>query len=221
MRRGPQYSAQTKAQALVLYSTGMSYTDIARLLNAYDASTVRYWINPKAKKKKAAYAALNREKLVKYSAEYYRKNTEQYVDWYEENREKVLKDKAAHRKANSERYKKREEAYRKKYPEKNRNKTARYRTKKVKATPPWFTKEHDKQCLSLQTRAVELERETGVKHHVDHIYPITGKTRLNGRYQHTSCGLHVPWNLKVLPGPENSKKSFKIPDPAVDPPTAW
>lgn len=72
---------------------------------------------------------------------------------------------------------------------------------KINATPPWVDKEHLLKIESLYLLAKELEKETGIKYHVDHICPLRGKT---------VCGLHVFWNLQVITAEENMKKNNKL-----------
>lgn len=69
---------------------------------------------------------------------------------------------------------------------------------KRKATPAWLTKDQEKAIADYYWLANDLYAITGEKYHVDHIVPIQGKN---------VCGLHVPWNLQILPSDINISKS--------------
>lgn len=74
---------------------------------------------------------------------------------------------------------------------------ARRRTAKIKRTPSWVTGDLLAQIENFYWLARDLKAITGEDYHVDHIIPLQGKT---------VCGLHVPWNLQVLPSDLNLKK---------------
>ena len=59
------------------------------------------------------------------------------------------------------------------------------------------------QIEEFYKEARRLTEETGVKYVVDHYWPINGKG---------SCGLHVPWNLRVITQRENDSKGNKEPE---------
>jgi len=75
------------------------------------------------------------------------------------------------------------------------------RAREILATPPWASS-YKAEFEAIYAERERIERETGIKHHVDHIYPLRGKT---------SCGLHVPWNLQVITATENLRKNNRAP----------
>lgn len=85
-------------------------------------------------------------------------------------------------------------------PDKVRELSARYRAKKLQATPEWLTQENLDQIKDIYAHARDCEVVTGDKYHVDHIVPLRGEN---------VSGLHVPWNLQVLPAEVNIAKSNK------------
>ncbi len=126
-------------------------------------------------------------------------NPEKYREanrkWYENNPEKWQEyNKSEKRKLIS---KKCYERARREHPELLRMYAARRRACILQATPTWLIVD-DHICIAEYYRiAVELEKITGEKHEVDHVVPLRGKI---------VCGLHVPWNLQVLPRSEHSHK---------------
>lgn len=74
------------------------------------------------------------------------------------------------------------------------------------ATPAWLTKDERRQMRELYVQARRLTAVTGERYVVDHIVPLRGES---------VCGLHVPWNLRVITQDENLQKSNKLVDPAT------
>lgn len=76
------------------------------------------------------------------------------------------------------------------------------RAAKLSATPLWLTAIQEAQIQEMYDVALACTVQTGIQHHVDHIHPLQG----NG-----FTGLHVPWNLQVIPGAENLSKGCRLP----------
>lgn len=92
-------------------------------------------------------------------------------------------------------------AYKRRWAEKNTPyitaKSKLRKEAKRNRTPPWLTAEHKRQIRAFYEEAWWQGAVTGKQHHVDHIQPLQGKR---------SSGLHVPWNLCVMPGRLNESK---------------
>lgn len=67
-----------------------------------------------------------------------------------------------------------------------------------KRSPKWLSSLHRKEIEDTYLLRDEVKLLTGDDYHVDHIIPLRGKN---------VCGLHVPWNLQVLPADINMSKS--------------
>ena len=75
--------------------------------------------------------------------------------------------------------------------------SGRRRAAKMRAMPSWLTPEHHVQIAALYLVASQAGPMCGEPHEVDHIVPLQSKT---------VCGLHVPWNLRLLPRFMNREK---------------
>lgn len=73
--------------------------------------------------------------------------------------------------------------------------TRLYNAKKRSAQPPWLTPDEIAQIRAVYDEA----RAAGMT--VDHIVPLNGKN---------VCGLHVPWNLRVVSRAENTAKGNRL-----------
>ena len=119
-------------------------------------------------------------------------------DWYLGNREQVIatsKTTPLHKKAQ----------YKRDWKERNavwtRADTKARRRKHREATPPWLTRKQKSEIRQLYQIAITMTQTTGEQYVVDHIVPLRS---------HEVCGLHVPWNLRVITQGENLRKSNKL-----------
>ena len=141
-----------------------------------------------------AYNKVKYDKIKDRLSEYNKKR-------YKEKREEILAKVQAYRDNHKEKIKQRDRDYAKRNPHVGRAIKANYKKSKKKATPAWLTKEHYDQIREFHKLAIEMQKETGIEHHVDHIVPLQGLT---------VSGLHVPWNLRVISHSENRSKSNKL-----------
>jgi hypothetical protein len=134
---------------------------------------------------------------------------------YKNNRDKELFNNAVWRKNNPERYKQLGREYYQKNKEYHNAfmqkhyyenkamylaKNAKYRASKLKATPSWLTEKQLNDINTIYKACAKITERTGKAHHVDHIIPLQGVD---------VCGLHVPWNLAILPASMNLAKHNK------------
>ena len=78
--------------------------------------------------------------------------------------------------------------------------TANYRSAKDSRQPNWLSRVDLLEMESAYAYCAAL-RKVGLDYHVDHIVPLRGRT---------VSGLHVPWNLQVIPGSQNTSKSNRF-----------
>lgn len=92
--------------------------------------------------------------------------------------------------------------YREKNPGKVLAAKRKYQIAKLQRTPKWLTQEHFKLIEQEYILAAELNwLNTNEPMHVDHIVPLQGKN---------VSGLHVPWNLQIMPKTLNQEKRNKF-----------
>lgn len=78
--------------------------------------------------------------------------------------------------------------------------TAKRRLSKMQRTPPWLDVVQNAE-IEFTYEYCAVLRSIGLNYHVDHIVPLQGKF---------VSGLHVPWNLQVIPAEENIQKANRF-----------
>lgn len=163
------------------------------------------------------YSVENKENIKTYRKEYYLENKEEVIskvkDWYSKNTDKKkeydrirVKENKVEIYAKNKKYrelnKEKERARQIKYYEENKVdffvRAAKRRATKNRATPSWANIEKIKQ---IYVDCQLISEMTGVKHHVDHVVPLKGKM---------VSGLHVEYNLEILPANLNMAKHNKF-----------
>ena len=137
---------------------------------------------------------------VEYFREYNRREEvkDRKNEWYQENREMVINN-AATRPAHVLR------EYRNTWKTNNKTQiradTKARRRKHREATPKWLSRKQRSEIRQIYQIAITMTQTTGEQYVVDHIVPLRSEA---------VCGLHVPWNLRVITQEENLKKSNKL-----------
>lgn len=159
--------------------------------------------NPeKVKASQRAHYAANKEKrdehVKKWAAKNLDRRREHRKKWRAENHEQAR----ACEKASYAKHRDKALARKKDYRAANTAKWTHYanqrRAARLQATPAWADL---KAIEAVYQECAETTVTTGVEHHVDHIVPLKHPL---------VCGLHVHWNLRVIPGLENRQKANKL-----------
>ena len=140
------------------------------------------------------------EKRADYFKEYNKSEAGQASKrkYYEKNRDLVIAKALARPVEKQREYRK---TYKKNNPEVIRASTTAYKRKHKNATPPWISVEQKIAIRDMYLAAQKLTATTGERYVVDHIVPLRSPI---------VCGLHVPWNLRVITQEENLKKSNRL-----------
>jgi hypothetical protein len=114
--------------------------------------------------------------------------------WAATNREAVARNSKTYADKNRKAVNARIKDWKSRNIEKVRTQTATRRAKRKYAQPKWVS---SSDLLSVYAQAKRVSDMIGYEYHVDHIVPLQGEL---------VCGLHVPWNLQIIPAWQNLQK---------------
>jgi 5-methylcytosine-specific restriction endonuclease McrA len=161
---------------------------------------------------------IDKHKKSEYWKIYYNKNkTDLYLknlQWAREHPEPSRKrariwalNNPEKRRVYAQEYRKRHPGYIQQYfdshPGKRTALAAKRKAQKLLATPPWSKLD---MIEVMYSNAKIITEVTGIQHDVDHIIPLQGKG---------VSGLHVDYNLQIIPAVENLRKGNKYSKHAV------
>lgn len=90
-------------------------------------------------------------------------------------------------------------AWNARYPERAAEYVRARQTRKQKAMPVWADRDA---IRAIYAECRRISQETGIKHHVDHYYPLKNPL---------VCGLHNQYNLQIIPAAQNQSKGNSLP----------
>jgi hypothetical protein len=144
------------------------------------------------------YREANSEKVALAKAKWRETNPGYNANYYAKHKEKASLRSRGYREKNREKVNKCIAAWVKNNPGKHNAMCKRHKAAKMRATPAWA---NQALILAFYEQAQRLTKETGVKHHVDHIVPLQGKT---------VTGFHCEANLQVITARSNISKSNRF-----------
>lgn len=186
--RRREYYTRNKEAISAAHKTTYATRSEAEIAKAREARRARYVANWAAERRQQAeFRAANPELVKAWRRASYERTAESRRqsarEWYQNNWDRARQTRAEWAKANPGRV--------------AAAKAARKKAIRA-ATPAWA----DMQAIAdVYTEALIKTASEGVQYHVDHIVPI--KSRL-------VCGLHVHWNMQVLLGSDNIRKSNRV-----------
>ena len=108
-------------------------------------------------------------------------------------------------KYDAERYKNKKDYIKKvcrDYYNNNKEKYRNYEIERKRLTNTDLSRKYKIEIQEIYKKCKQMNKMS-IIYHVDHIIPLKGKN---------VCGLHVPWNLRIITKEENLKKSNKVLD---------
>jgi 5-methylcytosine-specific restriction endonuclease McrA len=159
----------------------------------------------RVKKWRADNPEARTEQSRRYAEKYPEKLREKTIKWRQKNldlvRERDRISSANFRKHNADLVKARKAQYAKTNKGVCNAAVARRKAAKLQRTPPWLTKDDFWVIKEAYHLAAVRTKMFGFQWHVDHIVPLQGVS---------VSGLHVPWNLQVIPAVENIRKGNRL-----------